>query len=217
MQDALNTAAGQDDHDEILLGDKQTPYFGPFVYKSAVPSRFNDVTIKGVGGRPSLAGPVGDTILTMDDGSLDHLELLADFGEGVAANLDAVDIKGVKVTGPASFAPDTFGVSLTGPATVDDMEITGGFQSGLTAKGSPLAGSEIVARRLNVHAGVAIGIEATVSSQLDVSDSRVNAVDVGVSSTGFVRLNRSAVTTSAPGSVGLSSSTSLRGRSSSTT
>ena len=204
LQDALDVAAGQDGHDDVLLGDKQTPYFGPFLYKSAIPSRFNDVTLRGVGGRPSLAGPVGDTVLTMNSGSLEHLELFADFGEGVAATLAAVDMKDVKVTGPGSFAADTFGVSDIGPATIEDVEITGGFQVGLTAKGTGVAGDEIDARGLNIHAGVAIGLEATASAQLHVSDSRVNAVDVGVSSIGLVRLNRSVVTTSAPDSVGLS-------------
>jgi hypothetical protein len=203
LQDALNVAAGQDGHDDILLGDKQTPYFGPFVYESAVLSRFNDVTLRGVGGRPSLTAPVGDTVLTMTSGSLEHLELLADFGEGVAATLRGVDMKDVKVTGPGFFAPDTFGVSVTGPATVEDVEITGGFQVGLTANGRGVGGDEVVARGLNFHAGVAIGLEGTDSSQLRVSDSRVNAVDIGVSSIGFVRLNRSVVTTTAPGSVGL--------------
>jgi hypothetical protein len=79
LQDAMNAAAAQDENDEILLGDKQTPYFGPFTYE-ALSRGGNRLSIKGVGGVPSLTAPVGDTVITLAGGSLEHLSINTEFG-----------------------------------------------------------------------------------------------------------------------------------------
>ena len=202
VQVALDQAGDLAGDDEILLGDKQTPYFGPFTYDPPLIAKFNSVTIRGVGGRPSLTAGIGDTIISGHRVSLDHVDLFADLPEGLAANLEGGDLKDVKVTGPASFHPDLNGVVVTGPSELEDVEIAGGYQEGLRVNGGQLAGREVVARALNVH-GADQGIRVTESAHLVASDTRVSAVGSGVLSTGFMRLTKGVVTTSGPDSIGL--------------
>jgi hypothetical protein len=202
LQDALDQAGAVGGDDLILLGDKQTPFFGPFTYNPPLVAKFNAVTIKGVGGRPSLTAGVGDTILSGFRVSLDHVDLFADLSEGLAADVEGGDLKDVKVTGPASFHPDLNGIVVTGPSELEDLEIAGGYQEGLKVNGGQLAGNEVFARRLNVH-GADQGIRVTGFTRFDVSDSRIGAVGSGVLSSGFLRLTKSVVTTSGPDSIAL--------------
>ncbi|HEX6653689.1 MAG TPA: hypothetical protein VF072_13165 [Thermoleophilaceae bacterium] len=202
LQIALDQAADTADHDVILLGDKQTPYFGPFTYEPVALSKFNGVTIKGVGGRPSLTAGVGDTIITGHKASLERVDIFADLPEGLAADLDAGDLTDVKVTGPASFHPDLNGIAVTGPSKLDHVEIDGGYQTALTVKGGGLAGREVTAHGLTIQ-GPDEGIVLEQSADFQASRFRVDAVGAGIVSTGFVNIAAGVVTTSGPGSVGL--------------
>jgi hypothetical protein len=203
LQDAMNQAGSLDGDDEILLGDKGTPYFGPFTYAPQELFRFNALRIKGVGGRPSLTGPVGDTVLSLRDGSIENLAIVTDFGDGVAASLASADAKDVKLVGPASVAPDLRGMEVHGPATLEDVEITGGYEPGLNVSGGELAERGIVARRLHIHGGASMGVFVQPLSSFELSDSRVSTKSFAVNSGGFTRIRRSVFETSNPGSVGL--------------
>jgi hypothetical protein len=202
LQTALGQAADTADPDVILLGDKQTPYFGPFTYEPVALSKFNSVTIKGVGGRPSLTAGVGDTIITGTKASLEGVDLFAVLAEGLAANLDSGDLTDVKVTGPASFHPDLNGIDVTGPSKLDHVEIDGGYQTALTVRGGGLAGREVTADGLTIQ-GADEGIFLKDGADFRASHVRVDAVGAGILSTGFVRIAGGVVTTSGPGSVGL--------------
>jgi hypothetical protein len=202
VQSAMTAAANQDGDDQILLGDKQTPYFGPFTY-DPVSTRFNHLTLKGVGGRPSLTGPIGDTVLSVRGGSIQNLAIVTDFGEGRAASLDSTDVADVKLIGPAEVAPDLRGMNVIGPARLEDVELTGGYEGALTVQGG-LAEQDVVAHRIHIHGGNSIGIFATKFSALELSDSRVSSKNNAVISDGFTKIRRSVVETTAPGSVALS-------------
>ena len=171
-------------------------------------TRFNHLALKGVGGRPSLTGPVGDTVLSVRGGSIQNLAIVTDYGEGVAASLNAVDVKDVKLIGPAFVAPDLSGMSVTGPARLEDIETTGGYEGALTVLGG-LAGQEIVARRIHIHDGDSFGIFASQFSDFELSDSRVSSKKVAITSAGFTKIRRSVVETSEPGSVALSQQSAL--------
>jgi hypothetical protein len=166
----------------------------------AAEARLNKLSIKGVGGRPSLTGPVGETVLTLSGGSLENLAIATDFGEGKGASLLDADVKDVKLIGPAEVAPDLRGMSVTGPATLEDVEITGGYEGALNVV-ARLAEEGVVARRLNIHGGDSIGIH--VSGGFELSDSRVSAKEFAVDSEGFAKISRSVLATSRPDSVGL--------------
>lgn len=205
LQSAMNTAGARDGDDEILLGDKGTPYVGPFTYTPAQLDRFKHLTIKGVGGRPAITGPSGETVLTLPDGSLEHMTILSKLGEGTALILSHGDLRDLKVVGPDFVAPDLRGLKLSG-ATLEDVEITGGFEGALIAEGGIAeAGSAtgVVARRLHIHGGASLAIQTKEFGGLKLSDSRVSAKQFAISSVGFTEVQRSVLETSDPGSVGL--------------
>jgi hypothetical protein len=205
LQGAMNAAQALDGNDDLLLGDKQTPYFGRFTYAAASRGG-NNLAIKGVGGRPSLTGPVGDTVLQLDGGSLQNLAIVTDYGEGQALNVGNATVKDVKVQGPSFIAPDLNGILAVG-TTLEDVEITGGYEPALTPAGG-LAGQEVVARRLNIH-GASMGVILPNFATIDLSDSRVSGKTFAVSSAGFAKISRSVLTTSGPDSIGLNQFASL--------
>lgn len=207
-QSAMNAAQAHAGDDELLLGDKQTPYFGPFSYDPL--SKFNALSIRGVGGRPSLVAPTGDTVLTLTDGSLQNVAIITEFGEGLGASVTDVDVKDVKLVGPANVAPDLAGMNVTGPATLEDVEITGGYEPALTVIGA-LAEQRVVARRMLIHGGNSVGIHVTEFAGLELSDSRVSSKVFGVDSSGSMQIRRSVFETSGPDSVGLNQLSGSRG------
>ena len=176
LQDAMNAAATQDGDDEILLGDKQTPYFGPFVY-DPVSTRFNRLTLKGVGGRPSLTAPVGDTVLSVRGASLQNLAIVTDFGEGAGPECAGSDVKDVKVKGPGFLAPDLSGIFASG-TTLEDVEITGGYEPRSDGRRRPRRhrgrGSQVEHPRRPERRHLRI----PHFGDIELSDSRVSGEDV---------------------------------------
>ena len=200
LQGAMNAAAALPDDDEILLGDKQTPYFGPFSYDPQ--DRGNRLNLKGVGGRPSLTDGFGNTVLTMSGGSLEQLDIVTNFSDGPTASIRNTDVKDVKLDGPADVEPDSSGMFVTGPSTLEDLEITGGYEPALTVGGG-LAEQEVIARRLLIHGGASVGVIVSDFASLELSDSRVSGRSLAVNSAGFTQIRRSVIETSNGDSVGL--------------
>jgi hypothetical protein len=199
LQSAMDQAADQAGDDELLLGDKLTPYFGPFSYSAG--DRFNGLTLKGVGGRPTLTAGIDETVLALKATSVENVAILVD-AAGVGLEASGVHARDLKVKGPSTVAPDAIGIGAV-RSTLEDVEVEGGFEPALDVRGGGLAGLEVVARRLLIHGGDSIGVSVGPGSSVELSDSRVSSKSVGVNSTGFAQIRRSVIQTSNPGSTGL--------------
>jgi hypothetical protein len=199
VQPVLEAAAASDVSDELLLGDKDTPYFGPFLYEPTAVRGGNRLTVQGVGGRPSLTAAVGDTILTASDIALEDVDVLAEFGEGQAMTIRNSSLSHVNVVGPAFDAPDVHGIRAEGPVTITDTRVTGGFEEGLSTFGA-LAGEEVTARRLRIDGSGVGAISVTDGSSLTLSDSRVTAFSQGIRVAGSLHMSRSVLATTGPDS-----------------
>jgi hypothetical protein len=205
LQLAMNTAADHPGADEIRLGEKGSPYFGPFVYQP-LSRGAEPLTLKGVSGRPALTGPSNAvTVLTVKDTTLEGVDIETDFGEGQA--LDAKDsaLRGVNLLGPSSSAPDLRGIRATGAVTVEDTQVKGGYAVALSVTGgaiSETASSRVTARRLQIESGDG-GVSVGEGGSLTLSDSRVRALSEAILSRGSAEISRSVLETTRPGSVGL--------------
>jgi hypothetical protein len=135
LQPALDAAVASDIEDEILLGDKETPYVGPFVYTPPATRARNLLTLKGVGGRPAVNAPVGETVLRASDLTLEDVDVIADFGEGQALDIQDSALSQVNIIGPVTPANDTHGIKATGLVTITDTRVTGGFEDSLSVHG----------------------------------------------------------------------------------
>jgi len=200
LQDALNTAVERSGADEILLGDKGTPYFGPFVYQPFVRGG-EPLTLRGVGGRPALTGPVSTTVLTIRDTSLEGVDIVTDFGEGQALDVSNSSLREVNLFGLAQNAPDLHGIRASGTVTIEDTLVKGGYAEGLEVLGD-FAGDGVTARALRIESGDQ-GVRIGHFSSLTLSDSRVRAVHHAIASQGFAEVSRSVIETTGPDSVGL--------------
>jgi hypothetical protein len=207
VQTAMDQAAALDTDSELLLGDKQTPYFGPFTYSGAARSG-NNLAIRGVGGRPSLTAGVGDTVLTLANGSVENVSILADSGDGLGLKASGAIVKDVLVKGRSSLTPDMVGVGAFA-TRLEDVEIDGGFEPALSVPGSQLQSDPVVARGLHIHGGDSLGVLANDFSDLEINDSRIAAKSNGIISDGFVQIRRSVIETTDPESFGLNQSLSF--------
>jgi hypothetical protein len=194
LQDALTHSAATDVADELLLGDKDTPYFGPFLYAPAPTRGGNPLTVRGVGGRPSLAGPVGDTILTASDITLDGVDVLADFGEGTALDVGNSTLARVNVIGPATSAADTRGIRVQGGVAITDTRVTGGFDGCLVVAGG-IATEPVTARRLRIEGTGGTGIAVGDGASIIVSDSQVTTGSQALLLLGSAEISRSVLST----------------------
>lgn len=209
LQAALNQAAALDTNDELLLGDKQTPYFGPFTYSSA--SRVgSDLAIKGVGGRPSLTVATGGTVLSLAGGSVENISILADSGDGAGITASGAVVKNVVVKGQPSATPDMVGIGASA-TRLEDVEIDGGFEPALNVPGSQIDSSLVVAQGLHIHGGDSIGALVHEFAELDLDNSRIASEGEGIISDGFTRIRRSVIETTDPESFALAQSFSFGG------
>jgi hypothetical protein len=197
----MNAAVERSGADEILLGDKGTPYFGPFVYQPFVRGG-EPLTLRGVGGRPALTGPGGDTVLTIKDTSLEDVDVVTDFGEGQALDVRDSSLRGVGVFGPAQDAPDLRGIRASGTVTIEDTLVKGGYAIGLSVIGG-LDDDGVTARALRIDGTGIGGVSVGRFSRLTLSDSRVRAASQAIASQGFADVSRSVIETTGPDSLGL--------------
>jgi hypothetical protein len=203
LQGALNKAVEHSGADEILLGDKGTPYFGPFVYQPFVRAGAA-LTLKGVGGRPALTGPVDTTVLTVKDTSLEGVDVVTDFGEGQALDVRDSSLREVRLFGLAQNAPDLHGIRASGTVTIEDSLVKGGYAEGLEVLGGlDDERDTVTARGLRIESGD-VGILVGQFSSLTLSDSRVRAAFSTIHSQGFAEVSRSVLETARPHSLGLS-------------
>jgi hypothetical protein len=172
LQPALDAAVASDIEDEILLGDKETPYVGPFVYTPPATRARNLLTLKGVGGRPAVNAPVGETVLRASDLTLEDVDVIADFGEGQALDIQDSALSQVNIIGPVTPANDTHGIKATGLVTITDTRVTGGFEDSLSVHGG--LGDVLTARRLSIEASSGLkGIDVGDGAHLVMSDSNI--------------------------------------------
>ena len=201
LQAALDAAAATDANDELLLGDKETPYVGPFVYTPVATRARNPLTVKGVGGRPAVNAPVGETVLTANDLSLDGVDVIADFGEGQALDIRDSALSRVNVIGPVAPANDTHGINAAGLVTITDTRVTGGFEHSLSVVGG--LGQVVTARRLSIEASGLNGVVVGDGAHLVMSDSKVTAFSNALRSHGRAEVSRSVLATTGPDSTGV--------------
>jgi hypothetical protein len=209
VQTALDQAAALDTNDELLLGDKQTPYFGPFSY-SALSRLGNKLAIKGVGGRPSLTAGVGDSVLSLSGGSVENVSILADSGDGVGLKASDAIVRNVVVKGRPSLTPDMVGIEAFA-TRLEDVEIDGGFEPALNVPGSQIELSPVVAQGLHIHGGNSLGVIAREFGELEIDDSRIASKTDGIISDGRTRIRRSVIETTDPESFALNQALSFGG------
>jgi hypothetical protein len=203
LQRAMDVALTISGDDQIVLGDRGTPYFGPFVYQPFSRTGGTHLTVKGVGGRPALTGPAAETVLALKDASLEGVDIVADFGEGQALQIQDSTMRGVNVLGPAFDAADTRGIRASGSVTIEDTLVKGGFEDSLSVFGGE-GGPAVTARRLRVEGSpVAAGVFVAPFSVLRMSDSRVGGGTSAISSRGTVDIRRSVLETTKPDSIGV--------------
>lgn len=209
LQGAMTTAETESGADEILLGDKGTPYFGPFVYQPFTRGG-EPLTLRGVGGRPTLTGPVSETVLTIKDTSLEGVDIVTDFGEGQAIDVRNSGLRAVGVFGPAQNAPDVHGIRASGTVTIEDTLVTGGYEEGLSVENG-IDDERVTARRLRIDSIGLGGVSVRSGSRLTLSDSRVRAAFQAIRSDGFTDVRRSVLETTRPDSIGLNQSAAIGG------
>jgi hypothetical protein len=174
LQAALDAAAVADGADVVLVGDKGSPYVGPFTYQplSRVPE---PLELAGSGpGRPLITAPPNQPALTISATSLHGIDVhIPNPAEHPAIEVINGRIGDVTV----SVDPGTNGGSAVvarGATTFDGTRILGQVDSGLFVASSVFEPANVILRDVTLR-GAAVGI-STDSGGLTVERSRISAV-----------------------------------------
>ena len=188
LEAALKAASGSvSTGNVILLGDKGSPYVGPFdlglKVEAAVPgdprqSAAGDFllgTVKATGpGRPTLTAPPGKTVFKGGAAKLDGVDVrLPDSGATTGIELSNGDLHDVTVSGPASPPPASVGLKASGAVDIDGLRLknagaralTGGQATAITARGL----------RVDTDEG---GLD-TFGADVRLTESRINTGGLG--------------------------------------
>lgn len=206
LQAALDAALATPGGNTVLVGDKGSPYVGPFSYQGGG-RVINPVTIIADGGRPVLTAGVGQTVLSLDAGTLEGIDVaMPSAAEGIGVQTASATLHDVTVSSAAP-GPGATAVQDTGQTVLDHVRVTAsgdvGVQVGSNAEALQLA--TVSAQNLQVsNAEVAVAVGRT--GALRATQSQLTAKSIGLSANGSADLDRVAVATTDPSSTGISQS-----------
>jgi PKD repeat protein len=192
LQDALNVASASVTGTVVLVGDKGSPYTGPFFAGKASPGLVPTarLTIKGAGpGRPTLRAPAGQTGLSGTGVAVQGIDVrMDDPGSGKGIRIDTGTLRDVEVTAPFGTQDAGRGVEAVGAVDIDGLRVKDAGAVALDASG------DISAHDLRITTD-ATGVKAH-DGVVRIAESRIDAGDEGVtSSVANLFVDHSAVTT----------------------
>jgi hypothetical protein len=201
LQEALDAASGFQIGTVVLVGDKGSPYTGPFGFgKVGLPPlvAIPRVTIKAVGpGRPTLTAPAGRIGLAGVGMVVEGIDVrMDDPGSGEGIRIDNGGLRDVEVTAPFGTQDGGRGVEALGAVEIDGLRVKNAGLVALDASG------DVSAHDLHITTD-ATGVKAH-DGVVRIGESRIDAGDEGVtSSVANVFVDHSAVTTRAAAANGI--------------
>jgi hypothetical protein len=207
LQAALSAAGSQaGTPNTILVGDKGSPYRGPFTYQplAVVP---RPLTITADGGRPVLTADAGDTVLTMTAATLDGIDVsLPTAAEGEGIDMQDSTLHDVSVSSQLP-GPGAIGVAASGLSALDQVRITASGDGGLVVRGVDVAGltARVKAQHLQVS-GPLVAVDVNDASTVTLTQSQLTGKAFGLNTAGSAELIRDTVATTDAGSIGVSES-----------
>lgn len=203
LQAALDAALAHAGADTVLVGDKGSPYTGPFTYNGGGRAP-EPVTIKADGGRPVLTAGVGDTVLTLSQGTLDGVDVaMPSAAEGIGVALDGSTLNDVTVSS-GRVGPGATAIAETGQSVLDHVRVTATGDVGLSVQGGQLAGTEasVTAQNLQISGSV-VGVDVNATGRFSATQSQLTGSSTGIGSHGVTNLDRVAVATTNASSTGI--------------
>jgi PKD domain len=199
LQAALTAAQFNIGADTIALGDGGGAEQGPFAYPSGRIEIGNTVAIKGIGPvPPRLTAPAGATVLKLGNGSLESVDVqLPSSAAGVGIEAGDVTLRHVRVTGPGAASAGAQGIRAVGDLNLDDVDITGTGDTGLSTIAGVIDASRV--RAVDVVHGVGTGEGST----LQMERSKVRARDAALMGLGTAAVSASLLESTAPNSTGV--------------
>jgi PKD domain len=203
LQAALDGAAAHIGADTVLVGDKGSPYRGPFTYLGDTVAG-DPLTISADGGRPVLTAGVGDTVLTLADATLDGIDVAmpsAAEGTGVAAQ-DST-LHDVTVSSAAS-QPGADGIVAVGQTVLDHVRVTATGDRGLVVgePGESIIFTTVTAQNLQIS-GSSTAVAVNRGARFSATQSQLTGVVEGLVTQGSTELDRVAVATTDSNSTGI--------------
>lgn len=200
LQEALSVASGSGTGTVVLVGDKGSPYTGPFVSGKASPGLVAAprVTIKGAGpGRPTLTAPAGEIGLAGAGMAVQGIDVrMDDPGSGTGIRIDNGTLRDVEVTAPFGTQDAGKGVEALGAVEIDGLRVKHAGAIALDASG------DISAHDVRITTD-ATGVKAH-DGVVRIGESRIDAGDLGVtSSVANLFVDHSAVTTTSAAANGI--------------
>ena len=208
LQGALDAADAGSGDDTVLVGDKGSPYVGPFTYEGATNRGVtNPVTITAdAGGRPVLTAGVGLTVLTLDQATVEGVDVeMPSAAEGTGVLTTDATLRDVTVSSPQN-GPGATGIQDLGATVLDHVRVTVSGDVGLQV-GAP---GKVSIRRVSVSAqnlDISNADGAVVVDQagaLSATQSQLTGTTTGLFAAASTDLDRVVVATSAPSSTGIS-------------
>jgi PKD domain len=208
LQGALDAAAARSGDDTVLVGDKGSPYVGPFTYEGATNRGVtNPVTITAdAGGRPVLTAGVGLTVLTLDQATVEGVDVaMPSAAEGTGVLTTDATLRDVTVSSPQN-GPGATGIQDLGATVLDHVRVTVsgdvGLQVGAPGKVS-IRRVSVSAQNLDIsNADGAVAVEQ--AGALSATQSQLTGTTTGLFAAASTDLDRVVVATSAPSSTGIS-------------